>query len=444
MDRNRENWGSRAGFILAMVGSAVGLGNIWRFPTTVGQSGGGAFLFIYVLIIFVIGIPLIIGELTIGRRGKSNIVHSIKKIDPKGKWWFIGLLGVTTGFVVLSFYSVISGWAIAYVIKFLSGNFRDIEPEIVSEMFENLVSHPIIPLIWHAIFMCFVIFIVMLGIHKGIEKASKILMPILFVLLLILCIRSVTLEGASEGIMWFLKPDWSTLNLNIILGALGQVFFTLSLGMGTIITYGSYLSDNENIPSNSVIIAFSDLAIAIISALIIIPAVFALGLEPDVGMPLIFVTLPLVFSELPLGSFFGALFFSLLVIAAITSGISLLQVVVAYFTESFDWSKKKAAVITGVVIFVLGIPSSLSRGILSDFQIFNNQFLELMDLFSSKILLPVGGLLTALFIGWVWTPKGCISEVEKNNNNFQLKVPWAFIIKFILPIVLTYIIITGF
>lgn len=440
----REKWGSRLGFILAAVGSAVGLGNIWRFPTIVGISGGGAFLFVYLLIIIFVGIPLIIGELAIGRRGKSNIVSAFKEIKPDGKWWIIGTLGVATGFIVLSFYSVISGWAMAYVFKFISGDFVRPNTLAAVQSFESLVSNAYVPLVWHGLFMGLVVFVVILGIHKGIEKASKILMPVLFLLLIVLMLRSITLKGAAEGVAWFFRPDWSQLSFSTVLGALGQVFFSLSLGMGTIITYGSYLSEKENIPSNSIIIAAADIGIAILAALIIIPAVFAYGVQPDIGVPLIFVTLPMVFGSLPLGSFFGALFFILLVIAALTSGISLLQVVVAYFSETFAWSRKKASVLTGTVIFILGIPSALSAGLLADVKIFNEPLLEMMDMLSSKILLPISGLLTAIFIGWIWKPKAAVMELRRNGIRFSLSRQWGLIVKFVLPAVLSYIVISGF
>lgn len=443
MQKNRENWGSRTGFILATVGSAVGLGNIWRFPTVVGQSGGGAFLIIYLLIIFIIGVPLIIGELAIGRRGQSNIVSSFKSIKPGSKWWIIGTLGVTTGFVVLSFYSVISGWTIAYVFKFVTGTISSPGIADASNTFEALVSHPYTPLVWHGVFMGLVVFVVILGIHKGIEKASKILMPILFALIIVLVIRSVTLEGAMEGIRWFIRPDWSQISFRTVLSALGQVFFSLSLGMGTIITYGSYLNQKEKIPSSSVIIASADVGIAILAALIIIPAVFAYGVEPDLGIPLIFVTLPLVFGSLPFGNIFGALFFGLLVIAALTSGISLLQVVVAYFNETFEWGKRKAAIITGLVVFALGVPSALSMGLLAEFKILGLPFIDVMDELSSKILLPVSGLLTALFLGWAWKPKDALAEIQRHGRPFSLEKPWALVVRFILPVVLSYIVVSG-
>ena len=291
--------------------------------------------------------------------------------------------------------------------------------------------------------MLITIGIVILGIDKGIERASIILMPIMFVLLFLLVFRSITLEGAGAGISWYLKPDFSVLNREIVLGALGQVFFSLSLGMGSIITYGSYLSKEENIPQNALIISIADLTIAIIAGLIIIPAVFAFGLEPEIGPPLIFITLPLVFGSLPFGSIFGGLFFLLLSIAAVTSSISILEVLVAYYTDEFNWSRKTVAIIAGLVIFTLGIPSSLSMGILSNFTIFNLPILDFMDALASKFLLPTSGFLIAIFIAWSWKPAGLLEEIRKNDINFSLWKPWSFIIKFVLPIVLAYILISG-
>lgn len=440
---NREQWGSRVGFILAAAGSAIGLGNIWRFPTVVGQSGGGAFILLYLIIIFIIGIPLMIGELSIGRRGKRNIVGAFQKIKPGGPWWFIGALGVMAGFVILSFYSVIAGWSIAYIFKFLSGELTGLDPGQSANVFGNLASNTVEPLIWHGVFMAMTIGIVIFGIDKGIERASKIMMPILFALLLVLAIRSVTLEGAMEGVMWYITPDFSAININIILGALGQVFFSLSLGMGAIMTYGSYLPDRENIPSAAVLIAMADIGIAILAGFIIIPAVFAFGLEPNAGPALIFITLPAVFGSIPYGSLVGALFFVLLTIAALTSAISLLEVPVAYFIDELKWNRRKASIAVGIVIFLLGIPSSLSQGVLSESLFFGMEFLDFMDFFSANLLLPIGGLLTAIFIGWIWGTKNSIEEMQKEGVHFGLRVPWATVIKFILPIVLAYILLTG-
>ena len=440
---NREQWDSRWGFVLATVGSAIGLGNIWRFPTAVGQSGGGAFLVLYLVIILFIGVPLMICELSIGRRGNTNIVDSFGKIKKGSYWWLAGLLGIITGFVILSFYSVIAGWSLNYIFKFVGGQFSNPTAEQAELIFEQFISRPLTPLLWQAIFVALTISIVTLGIKGGIEKFSKTLMPFMFFLLFLLAARSMTLEGAGEGITWYLRPDFSLLNIDIILGALGQVFFSLSLGMGSIITYGSYLKKENNLPRSSLIISITDLAIAITAGLIIIPAVFAFGLSPQSGPPLIFITLPLVFGALPLGNVLGALFFLLLSIAAITSSISIMEVIVAYFIDKFEKPRKTVSMVTGVVIFLIGIPSSLSRGPLQDFLVFNLPFLELMDYISAHLLLPLAGLLIAVFVGWIWTPDSAVKEINLSANKFRLARPWAVIVKYLLPIILTYILISG-
>ena len=443
MANEREQWQSSWGFVLATVGSAIGLGNIWRFPTVVGRSGGGAFLILYLLIIIVIGLPLMLAELAIGRRGSTNIIHSFQKIKPDSYWWLIGGLGVTTGFVILSFYSVISGWSMNYIYRFFAGDFAGLNPEQIEEVYEGFVGNPVAPVFWQGLFVAIVIGVVIMGITKGIEKVSKILMPVMFVLLFLLLFRSVTLEGAREGIMWYLKPDFSVINLGIVLSALGQVFFSLSLGMGSVITYGSYLTDEQNIPRSGLVISVADLTIAIVSGLIIIPSVFAFGLEPEIGPPLIFVTLPLVFGSIPFGNIFGGLFFTLLSIAALTSAIAILEVVVSYFMDELDWGRKKVAIITGITIFILGLPSSLSMGVLKDFLIWDLPFLDFMDFLSANLLLPLTGLLTVIFVGWVWKPEGTLKEIRREGVNFRLWKPWAVIIKYVLPVVLSYVLITG-
>jgi NSS family neurotransmitter:Na+ symporter len=399
MAKDREQWGSRIGFILAASGSAIGLGNIWRFPTAVGQNGGGAFVFMYLVLIFLIGIPVMMVELTLGRKTQRNVIGAFKELRPGTPWWIVGVMGVAAGFIILSFYSVIAGWSVAYIFKFLQARFLNLAPSAIEQEFVNLVTHPTIPLFWHGLFMAMTIGVVIAGVAKGIERWSKILMPMLLVLLVILAARSMTLEGGREGVFWLLRPDFARLDFITILGALGQVFFSLSLGMGAMLTYGSYLNRRENIPGSAVYIALADVAIAVLAGLIIIPAVFAFGLDPEIGPPLIFVTLPAVFQSMPLGNFFGALFFILLSIAALTSAISLLEVVVAYFIDELKWSRRLAAPMTGLAIFLIGIPSSLSNGILSDFTVFGMPLLDLKDAFTANILLPLGGLLMVIFVG---------------------------------------------
>jgi NSS family neurotransmitter:Na+ symporter len=351
----REQWGSRIGFIFAAAGSAIGLGNIWRFPTRVGENGGGAFVLIYLLIMFAIGIPVMISEFVVGRKGQKNIVGSFTSIKKTPLWYGVGFMGVLSGFLILSFYSVIAGWGVSYIFKFITGTFSgNVDTESI---FVGLVTNSTQPLFWHLVFMAMTTFIVLKGIGDGIEKYSKMLMPALLSLLVLLAIRALTLDGAWEGVVWYLKPDFSEIKADTILASLGQVFFSLSLGMGAMVTYGSYLSKKEDIPGNAVLISLADLLIAILAGFIIIPAVFAFGLEPGAGAGLVFMTLPAVFGAMPFGNFFGFLFFVLLTIAALTSAISLLEVVVAYFIDEVKWDRKKAALIVWNYYFPNGYSS---------------------------------------------------------------------------------------
>lgn len=399
MAKKREQWGSRIGFIVAAAGSAIGLGNIWRFPTVTGQNGGGAFVLLYLVLVFLVGIPVLMVELSLGRKAQRNPVGAFKTLASGTLWKWVGAMGVAAGFIILSFYSVIAGWSVAYIFKFLLGAFTGLSPAGIAQEFNALVTHPVIPLLWHGLFMLLTAGIVVLGVAWGIERWNKILMPMLLVLLIVLVVRSVTLDGAREGVYWLLRPDFSQLSFASVLTALGQVFFSLSLGMGAMITYGSYLGARENIPGSAVYIALADLAVALLAGLVIIPAVFAFGLNPETGPPLIFLTLPAVFQRMPLGGLFGAMFFFLLSIAALTSAISLLEVVVAYFVDELNWSRAVAAPVLGFAIFLLGIPSSLSVGPLAGFKLWGMPILDFKDWFTAVIMLPLGALLTVIFAG---------------------------------------------
>lgn len=430
------------GFIFAAAGSAIGLGNIWRFPTVVGQNGGGAFVLLFLVMVFLIGIPLLIGELSFGRKTQRNTVGAFEAVRPGTAWKLVGLMGVAAGFIILSFYSVIAGWSVAYISKFVQGRFVNLDPPGIAREFELFVTHPYLPVLWHGLFMAMTIGIVTLGVAKGIERWSKILMPLLLGLLAVLALRSLTLEGAEEGISWLFRPDFAGLRFNSVLIALGQAFFSLSLGMGAMLTYGSYLGRHEDIPGNAVYIALADIAIALLAGLVIIPAVFAFGVDPETGPPLIFITLPVIFENIPLGSFFGTLFFILLSIAALTSAISLLEVVVAYFVDELKWSRGTAAPLLGTVIFILGIFSSLSNGVLAGFPIWGMSILDFKDFITANIMLPLGGLLTVIFIGWVWGRKNALAAAQ-GRGSFALAGVWLFLIRFIIPLALIYILISG-
>lgn len=432
--KERGNWSSQFGFIAAAAGSAVGLGNIWRFPYLTGQYGGAAFVLVYLAIIILIGIPLMNSELLLGRKAQKNAVGTFKTLAPGSPWFIVGVMGVLAGFIILSYYSVIAGWAVAFIFK--SGAYMAAGADYAN-IFVSSITNPVAPLIWHAVFMLMCIGIVVAGIEKGIEKYSKILMPALLVTLLILVVRSLTLPGAGAGLSFYLKPEFSKLSAEGILAALGQAFFSLSLGMGCMITYGSYLKKDQDIPSNSYWIAGLDTGIALLAGLAIFPAVFAFGLEPGAGPGLTFITLPAVFASMgAIGHFFGILFFFLLTIAALTSAISLLEVVCSYFIDEVKWNRKKAVWVMGIIIFLLGVPSSLGQGVWSGVKIIGGRdILDSLDFIASNVLLPLGGFLLCIFIGWFW---GTNKAVEEGNvgakGALTLGSGYRFLIKYVAPI----------
>ena len=432
--KERGNWGSQFGFIAAAAGSAVGLGNIWKFPYITGLYGGAAFVLVYLLFVILVCIPIMNSELLVGRKSGKNALGAFKELVPKSSWWIVGLMGIIAGFVILSYYSVIAGWATAYIFKSGAYMAAGANP---ADVFVGFITSPVTPIIWHAIFMLMCIGIVSAGIEKGIEKYSKILMPALVVILLVLIVRSVTLPGAGAGLSFYLKPDFGKLSAEGILAALGQAFFSLSLGMGCMITYGSYLKKDQDIPANSYWIAGTDTAIALLAGFAIFPAVFAFGLEPGAGPGLTFITVPAVFASMgAIGHLFGILFFMLLTVAAITSAISLLEVVCAYFIDEKKWDRKKAVWIMGIIIFLLGVPSSLGQGVWSSYKFIGGRdFLDSLDFIASNILLPLGGFLLCIFIGWYW---GTDKAIEEGNigakGAITLGGGYRFLIKYVAPV----------
>ncbi len=429
--KERENWTSKLGFILAASGSAIGLGNIWRFPYITGTNGGAIFLLIYLAVIFLIGYPIIVSEMTIGKKTQKNPIGAFKSLAPNSPWWLVGGLGVLTGFIILSYYSVVAGWAMSYVFKsfnsFTAGtNFTN--------LFTNHISSTTIPIIWHALFMFLTIIVISAGVVKGIQKVVKVLMPLLLFIIAILIIRSLTLHGASEGLAFYLKPDFSKITIETFIAAISQSFFTLSLGMGCMITYGSYLSNKENINDSAAYVIGFDTLFALLAGLAIFPAVFALGFDPGAGPGLTFITLPAVFAEMPLGQIFGALFFILITIAALTSSISLLEVVVAYMVDEKNWNRKKAAQIMGVLIFLAGIPTILGYSKLSGFSFLGMDVLDTYDWLTNSIFLPVGGLLTSIFVGYVWKAKNAAKEANKVKGRIKMGKWYGFLIRYIVPV----------
>lgn len=440
MLKKREQWTTSFAFILAAAGSAVGLGNIWRFSYVTGTNGGAAFVLIYLLAIVIIGYPLVMTEIGIGRKTQKNPIGAFWSMAPNTPWWLVGAMAVTAGFVILSFYSIVAGWSLAYIFKALSGFTSDMD---FADTFIGHITSVWPPIIWHAVFMGLTLAIIASGVVRGIQRWVKILMPALFIILIILVARSVTLEGAAAGISFYLSPRFGDVTAQTFLAAIGQAFFTLSLGMGAMITYGSYLKKSEPVPTNAGWVVGLDTAVAIIAGFAIFPAVFALGFDPDTGPGLAFITLPAVFAELPAGSLFGFLFFLLLAVAALTSAISLLEVVVAWMVDEKDWSRTNASLFMGIAVFLMGIPCTLGYNLLSDVNVLGMDILDTYDFVASDILLPLGGLLTAIFAGYVWTASKACNEMNQPECRIFIGTWYGFLIKYIVPAAIAVILIIG-
>lgn len=436
--KKRAQWGSSFGFIMAAAGSAVGLGNLWRFPYLAGQNGGGIFVLTYLVLIVLIGFTMMLGEMLMGRRTQSDAFTAYDKL--KKGWGWIGGVGILAAFLILAFYSVVGGWVLKYIVATVAGSI----PADTEAYFGAFVSAPVEPLVYHGLFMLLTVLIVVRGISGGIEKASKFMMPALLVLLVVSVLRSVTLPGAGEGIAYYLSPDFSKFSPKVVLDAIGQVFFSLSLGMGIIITYGSYLSKDEDLEKDALVVPTIDTAVALLAGFAILPAVFAFGLQPDAGAGLLFVTLPQVFAQMPLGTLFGLAFFVLVLFAALSSSISLLEASITFTIDRFHWSRKKAVVIIGTVLFLIGILASLSMGLMSDVKIplLNMGVFDALDWITATIMLPVGGLMMALFIGWIWRIDEAVEEV-KISSAFRLEGLWRFLIRWFVPIAIFIVLITG-
>lgn len=435
----RETWGSRTAFVLAAAGSAIGLGNIWRFPYLTGQNGGAAFVFIYLLIVLLIGLPVMMAEVSLGRRTRRNPVGAFERAAPNSAWRNVGVLGVITGFAILSYYSVVAGWTLAYTLKAVTGAFTHLtDPEKTGRLFGHFVGDSQSVLTYHALFMALTVAVVMGGVRRGIERWTFILMPILFLMLILLVLRAVTLEGAGQGIAFYLKPDFSKVTTATFLAALGQAFFSLSLGMGAMITYGSYLSQSEDVVVATAAVSFFDTVIALLAGLVIFPALFSIGgAEPTAGPKLVFVVLPAIFQRIPFGGLFGGVFFLLLAVAALTSAISLLEVCVAYMTDEKGWTRHKACFLAGGVAFILGIPAALSTGastFLSSIPLLQMGFLDLMDMLFGNVALTVGGFLLCVFVGWHWSPEEALAAAMEGSAYPSLGRPWLLLIRYLCPL----------
>lgn len=438
---SRGQWATSIGFVLAAAGAAVGLGNVWKFPYLTALHGGGTFLFAYILMLLFLGIPVLVTEMVLGRRGKLDPVGTYSKLSGgSGFWKFVGYVAVSVNFIVLSFYSVVGGWITNYMFQYITGG---IKGDIV-EYFGGFVSNPYSPLLWYALFMGMTIYIVAQGVSSGIERASNIMMPTLFLLFIILAIRAVTLPGAIEGIKYYLLPDFSKLSGTTFLMAMGQVFFSLNIGAGCTMTYASYLSDDENIPKMSLQVPLLDFLAAFLAGIIIIPSVFAFNLDPAAGPPLLFITMPFVFGNMPLGVLFGLMFFVLMLFAALTSSISMLEVNTAFLVDNYKIDRKKAALTAGFFIFLLGIPSSLAQGVLSNFTIFGLDFLSAMDFLASYILMPFGAFMMTLFLVRVLGLDEAIKEATNDGTiPFKIKELWSFLVKYVVPIIIILVFLSS-
>ena len=445
--KERGNFGSKLGVILASAGSAVGLGNIWRFPYETGNHGGAAFILIYLGCILLLGLPIMIAEFLIGRHSQANTARAYQMLAPGTQWRWVGRMGVLAGFLILGYYSVVAGWTLEYIFEAVSNSFAGKTPAEFISSFQSFSSNPWRPALWLTLFLLATHFIIVKGVEKGIEKSSKIMMPTLFIIILILVGCSVTLPGAGKGIEFLLKPDFSKVDGNVFLGAMGQAFFSLSLGMGCLCTYASYFSKNTNLTRTAFSVGIIDTFIAVLAGFIIFPAAFSVGIQPDAGPSLIFITLPNVFQQafsgIPILAYiFSVMFYVLLALAALTSTISLHEVVTAYLHEEFNFTRRKAARLVTTGCILLGILCSLSLGVTKEFTIFGLGMFDLFDFVTAKLMLPLGGLLISIFTGWYLDKKLVWSEI---TNNGTLKVPTykliIFILKYVAPIAISVIFI---
>jgi NSS family neurotransmitter:Na+ symporter len=449
--QDRGQWTSRLGFILAAAGSAIGLGNIWRFPYMAGEGGGSAFVLLYLGCVLVIGIPVMLAELSIGRTTHLNPVGAFKALVPKTWWPMVGGLGVITGFGILAFYSVVAGWTLGYLYLAITGGLAAATDGAASgAMFGALVASPGAAILLTGIFLLLTVLIVRGGVSSGIERASKIMMPLLLVVLILLAIRSLSLPGGREGFAYLFAPDFSKMTFRVAMSAMGQALFSLSLGMGAMITYGSYFPEKTNLWQSGVIVSLSDTFIAILAGLVIFPALFSANLDPQGGPGLVFVTLPTIFNTMPAGTLFGIAFYLLLAIAALTSTISLLEVVVAYFVDERNWSREKASWLLGGFCFVLAIPSALSQGAVSwlgSGGLFGWDFLTLNNNIWGNYSLSIGAILICLFVGWKWGVPKALVAIEQGGFSLPAPALWAFLVRYFCPLailaVLIFIIVTN-
>ena len=445
MNKNKRiGFASKLGAILAAAGSAVGLGNIWRFPYETGNHGGAAFILIYLACVFMMGLPIMIAEFTVGRHAKASTGKAFNILSPGTQWKWLGYLGVLSGLLILGYYSVVAGWTLEYIMASLTGTLSCQEPEEFISVFQNFSQDPFRPLVWLLVFLLLTHFIVVKGVRDGIERFSKVMMPMLFILIIVLAIASLLLPGASKGVDFLLAPDFSKVNADVFLSAMGQAFFSLSLGMGCLSTYASYFSSDTHIGKTALSVGVIDTLVAILAGLIIFPAAFSVGIQPDAGPSLLFVTLPNVFQQafgsIPLlVTIFSLIFYILLALAALTSTISMHEVVTAFLDEKFGINRSKGALYVTSFCVIIGVLSSLSLGVWET-KMWGMGFFDLLDFVTAKLMLPLGGFFICLFVGWYL--KRSISNDELTNYG-MLKASYfplyMLIIKYVAPIIIALI-----
>lgn len=439
--QDRESFSTGIAVFFSTLSSTVGLGNIWKFPYLTGKYGGGAFLLIYFICIIFVAMPIMISELYIGRRTRKNPIGAIAKLKEKGPWKVIGYMGILSAFFILFFYSAVTGWIYSYIFKAISGLFKHTSLENMESIFNTTVTGPVSPIVWQIVAIAVVSSILVLGVKKGIERMTKVLMPILLILIIVCDIRAIFLPGAMDGIKFLFKVDFSSVTKEVVLMALGLSFFKLSLGMGTIITYGSYFTKDNNMIATSGKVIVSDTIVSLLAGIAIFPAVFSFGMAPEQGPGLLFMTIPLVFSKIPFGGILVVLFFILTAIAATTAMISIFEVVVAFITEEKKLSRKTAVLISAITVILFGIFAALSAngsGLLSSVKVFGLTFFDFFDSVSSNILLPLGGLLIAIFVGHFLNRQDIRRELSNNGalKNQAVISAYLFLLRFVTPILL--------
>lgn len=443
--QKRDGFSSSIGVIAATLGSAVGLGNIWKFPYVTGANGGAAFILVYLICVAVVSLPVMLAEIVIGRKTRANAVESFRILSPGRPWYLTGVAGVLSSFLIMAFYTCVAGWVYAYIFKAATGALSSTSTAAVSQVFKTLSSGVIEPFVWQIIVLAVIGLIIMAGVTKGIERVTKILMPVLFVLLLVVDVRSLMLPGAAKGLAFLFKPDFSKITVGVVLAAMGLAFFKLSVGMGTMITYGSYMGDEQNLPSTAIKVALSDTLVSLMAGVAIFPAVFAFGEKPNAGPSLLFITIPKVFNSMPFGRVFMVLFFILVSIAATGAMLSLLEVPVAFLSEQLHWSRHKATLVTIIAIALVGTTATWSTSLLSGVTVFGKDFFDLYDFVTSNILLPIGGICIALFIGWkIGFAK--VKEELSNHGRLQNTVfvqVFMLLAKIIAPIAVALVLLSG-